>query len=82
MADVRQYAPGQIEAGIAEAIRARDFPAVVSLLKMLATVDPHRAGVVYGAMLAVLDGHGREVTSTARTPHPNAPECAPVMLGT
>jgi len=60
MADVRQYAPGEIEAGIADAIRARDFPAVVSLLKMLAVRDPHRAGVVYGAMLAVLDGHGKD----------------------
>ena len=52
--DVRQYTAGQIETAIAEAVRAHDFPAVVSLLRMLAVADPHRAGVVYGAMLGVL----------------------------
>ena len=50
-----EYTTGQIEAAIAEAIRAHDFPAVVSLLKMLALRDPHRAEFVYEAMLAVLD---------------------------
>lgn len=51
--------PGEIEAGIAEAIRVHDYPAVVSLLKLLAIRDPYRAEVVYGAMLAVLDGAGK-----------------------
>jgi hypothetical protein len=55
MADVRQYTATQIEEGIAEALKARDFPAVVSLLKMLAVRDPHRAKVVYESMTTVLD---------------------------
>ena len=50
-----EYTATQIEEGIAEALKARDFPAVVSLLKMLACRDPYRAEVVYGAMTAVLD---------------------------
>jgi hypothetical protein len=40
---------------IARAIEAKDFPAVVSLLKMLAVRDPRQAEVVYTSMLAVLD---------------------------
>jgi len=48
----------QITAGIAEAVKARDFPAVVSLLKMLALKDPAQAEVVYQSMLAVLEGTG------------------------
>ena len=55
MAKVSDYTPAQIEEGIANALKARDFPAVVSLLKMLACRDPYRAEVVYGAMTAVLD---------------------------
>jgi hypothetical protein len=55
MTDVRQYTPAQIEEGIAEALKARDFPAVISLLKMLAFRDPHRAQVVYESMTTVLD---------------------------
>ena len=55
MASVHQYTAAQIEEGIAEALKARDFPAVVSLLKMLACRDPFRAEVVYGAMTAFLD---------------------------
>ena len=50
-----EYTPAQIEEGIANALKARDFPAVVSLLKMLACRDPHRAKVVYESMTAVLD---------------------------
>ena len=50
-----QYTPAQIEEGIANALKARDFPAVVSLLKMLALRDPHRAQVVYDSMTTVLD---------------------------
>ena len=55
MADVRQYTADEICEGIAEALKARDFPAVVSLLKMLACRDPYRAQVVYESMTAVLD---------------------------
>ena len=55
MAKVSDYTPAQIEEGIAAALRARDFPAVVSLLKMLACRDPYRAQVVYESMTAVLD---------------------------
>ena len=54
------YTPEQITAGIAEAVKARDFPAVVSLLKMLAVRDPRQAEVVYESMLAVLDGSSGE----------------------
>ena len=50
-----EYTTDQITAGIAEAIKAKDFPAVVSLLKMLALKDPHQAEVVYESMLAVLE---------------------------
>ena len=55
MAKVSDYTPAQIEEGIANALKARDFPAVVSLLKMLACRDPYRAQVVYESMTAVLD---------------------------
>ena len=55
MAKVSDYTPTQIEEGIAEAVKARDFPAVISLLKMLALRDPHRAEVVYESMTTVLD---------------------------
>jgi len=58
MAD--RYTAEQITAGIAEAVKARDFPAVVSLLKMLAVRDPRQAEVVYESMLAVLDGSSGE----------------------
>ena len=50
------YTADQITAGIAEAVKARDFPAVVSLLKMLAFRDPRQAEVVYDSTMAVLDG--------------------------
>ena len=53
---VWQYTAARIEAGIAAAIKARDFPAVVSLMEMLAVRHPRRAEIVYGAMMAVLDG--------------------------
>jgi len=55
-----RYTADQITAGIAEAVKARDFPAVVSLLKMLAVRDPRQAEVVYESMLAVLDGSSGE----------------------
>ena len=49
------YSAEQITAGIAEAVKAHDFPAVISLLKMLALTDPVQAEIVYTSMLAVLD---------------------------
>ena len=55
MAKVSDYTPAQIEEGIANALKARDFPAVVSLLKMLALRDPYRAQVVYDSMTWALD---------------------------
>ncbi len=47
--------PEEIMQGIAKAITAKDFPAVVALLKLLAVKDPCQAEVVYTSMLAVLD---------------------------
>jgi len=55
-----EWTADQITDAIAKAIRAHDLEVVVSLLRMLALTDPHRAEVVYGAMLAVLDGHGKD----------------------
>jgi len=51
-----EYTAEQITQGIAGAIKARDFPAVVALLKMLAVRDPRQAEVVYESMMAVLNG--------------------------
>ncbi len=48
----------QVMEGIANAIKARDFEAAVTLLKVLAVKDPHQAEVVYGSMMAVLDAGG------------------------
>lgn len=42
----QQYTPEQIEAVIPEAIRRSDWPAVESLLAMLAVIAPHRAQAV------------------------------------
>ena len=50
----------QITEGIAAAIRAHDFEAAISLLRLLAAKDPHGAGVVYESMLAVLDTGGKD----------------------
>lgn len=55
MAD-QKFTSDEICSGIASAVKARDFPAVISLLKLLALQDPHQAEVVYQSMLAVLDG--------------------------
>ena len=51
----RALSPEQVMTGIANAIKARDFEAVIALLKVLAIKDPHQAEIVYTAMLAVLD---------------------------
>jgi hypothetical protein len=42
--------------GIAKALKAHDFEAVITLLRVLAVKDPHQAGIVYEAMAAVLAG--------------------------
>jgi len=64
----------EITGAIASAIREHDFAAVSSLLKLLAVRDPHRAGVVYGAMLAVLDGHGKDAPRE-EADKPVCPKC-------
>jgi len=69
-----EYTSGEIEEGIAEAIRACDYPAADELLQALAAADPHRAGVVYGAMLAVLDGHGKDAPREEED-KPVCPKC-------
>lgn len=51
-----KFTPDEICQGIASAVKARDFPAVISLLKLLALQDPVQASVVYESMLTVLDG--------------------------
>ena len=51
-----KFTSAEICSGIASAVKAHDFPAVISLLKLLAVQDPHQAEVVYESMLAVLDG--------------------------
>ena len=51
----RSLTPDQVTAGIARAIKAHDFEAVVVLLKVLAVKDPHKASVLYGSMMAVLE---------------------------
>src|SRR5258707_12614557 len=47
-----------LTAGIADAIRARDFPAMADMLRMLTTADPRQAG---------------RVCETIRTALPDAP---------
>lgn len=51
-----KFTADEICTGIASAIKAHDFPAVIGLLKLLALQDPHQAEVVYTSLLAVLDG--------------------------
>ena len=50
----RALTPEQVMAGIAKAIQAHDFEAVITLLKVLAVKDPRQAEVVYESMMAVL----------------------------
>jgi hypothetical protein len=38
---------GELTEGIARALKARDMPAVVALLKWLAVIDPVQAQLVY-----------------------------------
>jgi hypothetical protein len=55
---VAEFTADQIMQGIPAAIKAKDFKAVVALLKMLAMVDPYKAELVYESMLAVLGPAG------------------------
>ena len=55
----RALSPEQVIEGIAKAVKAHDFEAVITLLKVLAVKDPHQAEVVYGSMLAVLSADGK-----------------------
>ena len=50
----RALTPEQVMEGIAKAVSAHDFEAVIALLKVLAVKDPRQAEVVYRSMLAVL----------------------------
>jgi len=59
----RALTPEQVMEGIANAVKARDFEAVITLLKVLAIKDPRQAEVVYESMLAVLS-NGRESAAT------------------
>ena len=54
----RALTSGQVTEGIANAIKAHDFEAAITLLKVLAVKDPRQAEVVYGSMIAMLDSSG------------------------
>jgi hypothetical protein len=49
-ADYRALTAEDLEAGIAKALEARDMPAVVDFLRVLVTVDPQRAALVYDTL--------------------------------
>lgn len=44
------YTPAQVMAGISAALRAGDMPAVASLLRLLAGVDPDSAAAILAAV--------------------------------
>jgi hypothetical protein len=46
--------------GIAKAVKAHDFEAAITLLRLLAVKDPHQAERVYEAIAAVLAGGGED----------------------
>lgn len=52
--DVSTLTPDQLEVGIANALKARDFQAVEGFMLLMALKDPHRAGDLRDTMLAVL----------------------------
>jgi hypothetical protein len=56
------YSADQIEDAIVAALRAHDVSAAVSLLRLLAGVDPVRARTVYDTMLLGLALSGTDVT--------------------
>lgn len=49
------YTSEQLLDGIAKALKARDFPAVAALLKMLAVKDPAAAETVYDVITAAAE---------------------------
>ena len=60
MADTAlHWTADDLMSGIARAVKARYFPAVEALLKMLAVEDPLLAAETYGAMMAVLEAGRR-----------------------
>ena len=59
----RALSSEEVMAGIANAIEARDFEAVITLLKVLAVKDPRQAEVVYGSMMAVLSIGGKSAAT-------------------
>lgn len=48
---VAEFTAAQIEHAIATAIKERNFPMVIDLLKLLALKDPERARVVYDVLV-------------------------------
>lgn len=44
------YTSDDLATGIERAMKARDFEAVVDLLKALVGVDPHRASLIYDTL--------------------------------
>lgn len=56
MTGAARPAAGQIMQAIADAIKARDLEAVIDLLYLLAAEDPHLAGTVYDALVAITSG--------------------------
>jgi hypothetical protein len=59
------YTPAQLEAGISNALTARDFKAVEAFLTLLALKDPHRAQVVYDTLkLGVAIGRERDAAQS------------------
>jgi hypothetical protein len=54
-ADFPEWTADQITEAIALAIRAHDFKAAVSLIRLLAVRDPRRAEVVFESIGAMLD---------------------------
>lgn len=48
---VSEPTPDQIMTAIASALEARDFPAVVALMKMLAVRDPASAQLIYDVIM-------------------------------
>ncbi len=53
--DPRTLTPDQLEVGIANALKVRDFQAVEGFLLLLAVKDPHRCEALRTTLLAVLD---------------------------
>lgn len=64
---VAEFTAAQIEHAIAMAIKERNFPMVIDLLKLLALKDPERAQIVYDVLCIATARHGRNAaTATGR----------------